>query len=363
MTTNEWQRQERFGRLTRASDIQPEDVTFFWRGRLAAGKITVIDGDPGLGKSTVTLAIAAAMSRGEALPGDSGSREPMNSIILSAEDGKSDTIRPRLDAAKADTNRVLLFDMVNEDQDEFMPGLPEDIGELERWIVSSNSKLVVIDPFVAYLNSEKNANRDQDVRSALAPLASMAERTGTAVILLRHLNKSLGSSPMYRGGGSIGIIGAARFGFIIAKDPGDDTGQRRILAPQKINIGPEPPGLAYHIQGVEGKDVGCIEWLGETETSLSALLDAPKSEEETQMQTYAREWLDGFIGDVEVPAQEVYREAKKVGINDRSLARARQRLGMLAVKKGFGTGGGWVWSRTPLVRMPDNDDLDWTKNA
>ena len=334
---------ERYGRATPVADITPERVQFFWPGRLAAGKLTVIDGDPGLGKSTMTLEVAARFTTGEALPGGD-TMLPRGVMIMSAEDGEGDTIRPRLEAAGANLRKVFTFKIVDDDGNEHHPIIPDDLPSLEAQVQATNTGLIIIDPFVAYMNGDKNANRDQDVRAALAPLASMAERNDCAIIILRHLNKSLGSSPLYRGGGSIGIIGAARFGLIVAKDPEDPSGHRRVLAPQKVNIGPEPPALAYCLESVPGTDVARIKWLGETDISTAHLLDSVQSDAERSARAEARAWLADFLRDGPVAVKDIKREARQDGISDRTLERVKSDLGIIARREGFGKGGRFVWT-------------------
>jgi putative DNA primase/helicase len=154
--------------------------------------------------------------------------EAAGAVIVSAEDGDSDTIRPRFDAAGGDPNRVLLL---GDDKPFAIPG---DIPRLDRAVKQLGAALVVVDPVMAFLSGNVNSNRDQDVRRALTPLKRMAERTGAAVVLVCHLNKTPGGNPLYRGGDSIGIIGAARSGMVVGKHP--DDAEIRVVAGQKNNL-------------------------------------------------------------------------------------------------------------------------------
>lgn len=325
------------------STIESQRVEFFWPGRLAAGKITVIDGDPGLGKSTLTLEIAARFSTGQPLYGGEP-RPPRGVLIMSAEDGEADTIRPRLEVAGADLARCYIFKMKDDEGNDYQPIIPDDLAKLEWMAEATNAGLIIIDPFMAFLSGEKNANRDQDVRAAMAPLASMAERLGCSVIILRHLNKSIGSSPLYRGGGSIGIIGAARFGFLIAKDPEDATGARRILAPQKINIGPEPPALAYHLESVPGSDVARIAWEGEIAMSTVAMLEGVQSENDRSARMEARSWLTEQLAKGPMPVKDLQNAARNDGVSWRTLERVKHDLDVKAHRDKFGNNGKWVWT-------------------
>ena len=222
--------------LIRVSDVQPERVSWLWPGYIPAGKITLLDGDPGLGKSNLTLDLAARVTRGNAMPdGSQGDiMGPADVILLSAEDGIADTIRPRLEAAGADLTRVHVLESFPDAEGlETLPEIPDDLNRIERIVDARQAALIVIDPLMAYLSAGTNSFRDQDVRRALAPVKLLAERTGASVLVVRHLNKSATGSPIYRGGGSIGIIGAARAGLLVGTDPDDETGVRRVLATTK----------------------------------------------------------------------------------------------------------------------------------
>lgn len=215
--------------LTRISDVKTQPIKWLWRGRIPLGKVTVFDGDPGLGKSLLSADLAARVSCNRPMPDGSKSdlAGPAGVVLLSAEDDPSDTIRPRLEVVGADLERIVLLQGVKENDEERMPSLA-DIALLKQAIATADAKLVVIDPLMAYLLGDVNSYKDQDIRRALAPLAALAAELNVAIVVIRHLNKSSSSNPLYRGGGSIGIIGAARSGLLVAKDPEDED--RRILA-------------------------------------------------------------------------------------------------------------------------------------
>ena len=332
---------EKHGRAVPVSTIDAQRVEFFWPGRLAAGKITVIDGDPGLGKSTLTLELAARFSTGQPLYGGQP-REARGALIMSAEDGEADTIRPRLEAAGADLSRCYIFKMQDDEGNEHQAVIPDDLQKLEMQAEATNAGLIIIDPFMAFLSGEKNANRDQDVRGAMAPLASMAERLGCSIVILRHLNKSIGSSPLYRGGGSIGIAGAARSVLLVAKDPDDETESRRIVASVKSNLSAPAPALAYRVEsGANGHPY--LVWEGATDhtaNQLLAMLSDDRGERRDAVEE-AVSFLEDALGAGPRPTRDVLRDARANGISEAAIRRARKALGITAQKAGFGGDGPW----------------------
>lgn len=336
--------------MVTVASIEPTRITWICPGRLAAGKLTVLDGDPGLGKSTIVLDWVARITTGRALPGVSGFEEnrqvtiPRGVVLLSAEDGRSDTIRPRLDIAGADTTRVILLNMVDDQGNTYLPTLGRHLLAIEQAIEASNAALLVVDPLMAYLDAEVNANRDQDVRRVFSPISSMAERTGCAVIVLRHLNKATGMSGLYRGGGSIGIIGGARVGLLAHKDNDDETGQRRLLMVQKANIGPEAATLVYRLVGVEGTDHARVEWLGESSVTAASVMSQPIDPIEREEVTEAELWLKDMLSTGTMPSNDVYREGKKAGYSDKAIKKAKSSLGVKSAKQGYGREGVWHWS-------------------
>jgi len=193
--------------------VKPEPIRWLWPGRVPLGKLTLIVGDPGLGKSFLTLDLAARVSAGEPWPDAPGAENtPGAVVLLSAEDDLADTIRPRLDAAGADVERVAALSISS---------LQRDLPDLEKAMHDAPGvRLVVIDPITAYLagtDSHKNA----DVRSLLAPLAELAARHRVAVVAVSHLNKHVGGSALYRAQGSLAFTAAARAVWLVAKDKAD----------------------------------------------------------------------------------------------------------------------------------------------
>lgn len=333
------------------ADVAPERVSWLWPGRLPLGKLVVIDGDPSTGKSTLTLDFAARVSTGTDWPDGAPSRGPAGVLLLSAEDGVADTIVPRLTVAGADLEQVFtLTDVpsVNDDGElrRIPPSLPRDIPTIEKIVTEKKAALLVVDVLMAYLAGKVDSHRDQDVRGVLHQLATMAERTNCTVVLIRHLNKAGGSNALYRGGGSIGIVGAARAAFLVARDP-DDEGLR-IFAVTKSNLAVEPPSLAYRLVGDDRFGCARIEWdEAPVEHTAASLLRAPVDDDERSERDELADWLvDFLIGNGgQAPAKEVFRAGQAEGYRQDALKRAKSRRGIRSEKAGFGSG--WVWRIEP----------------
>ncbi|MBI1796746.1 MAG: AAA family ATPase [Candidatus Eisenbacteria bacterium] len=257
--------------VTRVATVTALAVEWLWASRIPLGMLTVLDGDPGLGKSTVTLDLAARLSRGAVMPDGTPGPAAAGVVILSAEDDLARTIRPRLEAVSADLMRIATVAIRGEHGATRDPLVTAaDLAGVEHAAREVGAKLIVIDPLMAFLPSGVDAHRDQDVRRALALLRALAERTGAAVLVVRHLNKSGGARAVYRGGGSIGIIGAARAGLLLAVDPENE--KERVLAAVKMNLAPMPGALRMRIVLDAGAAMPRVEWLGDSARSASELL-------------------------------------------------------------------------------------------
>lgn len=247
--------------VRRYSDVTGKPVEWLWNGFLPAGMLTMLDGDPGIGKSLLTCDLAARLTTGREMP--TGTRNaPATVMLLSAEDDPERSIKSRLTVAGANQDRVL----------DVQPGpnglaFPRDMDALERGIREHRTRLCVIDPLAAFADATVKLNLDQDVRRLMSRFRTLAERTRCAVLIVRHLNKGEGKA-LYRGGGSIGIIGAARVGLLAAIDPADKS--RVILAVSKSNVGPKPKSVAYTVKPVGGQPT--IGWLGEVDVQADDLV-------------------------------------------------------------------------------------------
>jgi RecA/RadA recombinase len=331
---------------TTVSNVEAEQVDFLWAGRIPRGKVTVLDGDPGLGKSTVALDIAARVSTGSPMPECTERREPAGVVLLSAEDGIGDTIRPRLEAAGADCHRiVVLAGVLGVGGPPRLPSLPGDTSELGRVVAETGAALIVIDPLMAYLDRQVDSYRDQDVRGALHRLARLAETSGAAVLIIRHLNKSAGGSALYRGGGSIGIIGAARSGLLVGTDPEDE--RRRVLAVNKANLAEKLEALAYRL--VPDDKWGCVRvcWEGPTGYRAEQLvgLHSDAEQEAAGALADACDLLQEVLGDGPRWVAHVRDEARAASVAWRTVVRAKAYLHVLSAKIGKpgDSEQGWQW--------------------
>jgi hypothetical protein len=330
--------------LVRVSSVQPEPVKWLWRPWLPDGCLSVLDGDPGLGKSTLTLDLAARVTRGWVMPPGSGGGPvpPGTVLLLSAEDSLPHTIRPRLDAAGADSDRVDYLKAVHFGGRSRPPILPGDLKLVADVIKDRAVRLMIVDPLMAFLGDDHDAHKDQDIRRCLHPLSVLAEQLGVAILLLRHLNKLNGGAALYRGGGSIGITGAARAALVVGRDPDDpDT---RVLAMNKSNLGPMPSSLAYRLE--PDGDTTKVGWIGETELTRDDILwhatahgPAAKGRPDDALQTAAR-WLADVLSGEPVPADELRERSRAAGLSWRTVQSAKTDLEV----RSFKIGSRWFWA-------------------
>ena len=249
-------------KLISMRDIQTEDVQWLWYPYLPRGKLTIVQGDPGEGKTTFVLAVISALTRGEPLPECEQAPEPVNVIYQTAEDGLADTIKPRLEAAGADCARVLVID---ESKREL--NLSDE--RLEQALRKTGAQLMVLDPIQAYLGDGVDMHRANEVRPILKRTAAMAERTGCAVILIGHMNKAQGLKSGYRGLGSIDFRAAARSVLVVGRLRDDPA--VRIVAQDKNSLAPEGKSIAFQLDGERG-----FKWKGTCDLSVGAESFRPK---------------------------------------------------------------------------------------
>ena len=312
------------------SEIAPAAVNWLWPGYLARGKLSLLDGDPAMGKSLLTLDLMARLTRGAALPDGSPSPGPTTCAILSAEDDYADTIRPRAEAAGADLSRLVIPDLGGRPA-----RFPNDLPALEELIVERGVELLVIDPLMAFLPPGVAANLDQCVRQALTPLASLAAWTGCAMKFVRHLTKQPADRALLRGQGSMGIVAAVRTALYVAPHPAvlkvagsvrepSPTSPARVLALSKTNLGPPSTALGYRVvESASGLPV--VEWTGPADVTADGLCGGP-TEERLHARDRAVDWLRRELAGGPRKVAELYAAAAETGIPERTLERAKQEL-------------------------------------
>lgn len=330
--------------------VTAETVSWLWQGYIPLGKLTLIDGDPGLGKSLFSTDLASRLTTGQPMPDGSPSIQG-GVVLMSLEDGLADTIVPRLNVAGADKKKIIALQGVKDADGQYRFPTIEDVSAINQACKSVNAKLLVVDPLMGYLGHKVNSHKDQDIRRALSPLAKMANETGLSIIIIRHLVKSESNNAVYRGGGSIGIIGAARSALLVAKDPENEN--RRILAGIKSNLAPLPPSLSYTIENVGG--IPKIVWGGVSGHTADALLSIPSNPEERSALEDAKDFLKDIFFGGDVDSRDIQRQAKQAGIAERTLHRAKKALRVTSKKAEFK--GGWLWA------MPHEDCQESPKVA
>lgn len=322
------------------ADVISEVVRWLWFPYIALGKLTIVEGDPGLGKSWLMYALAAAVSLGRGLPGLEVF-EPGNVLILSAEDGLGDTIRPRLEVVGADMSRVFaLAEPLTLDTAGLLL--------LEAAIIKYSPVLVIIDPVFAFTGSKADIYRPNEARAFSAPLAAIAERAGCAIAAIRHLGKSRGGGHALSAGiGSIDFTAAARSVLLVGQDP--DDASKRALVQTKNNLAPCGDAIGYKIEA------GRFYWTGPSTLTAARILSLPSNRGGRVAGTEAIEFLREALSAGPRPSKEVMTEAKKLGITEYKLRKAKEALGIEPYKEGGefgGKGAKWIWE------LPDAQDVE-----
>ncbi len=326
--------------LTRLADVKPERPLWLRPGHIPKGKIVLIDGDPATGKSTLALDIAAHVTTGTVWPDGSAGCDPANVLLLTAEDGLADTVSPRIRAAQGDASKMFALSEVFKDGKEVAITLTDALPQIAQAVREQHIGLIVVDVLMSFLGSDTNSYKGQDIRAqVMAPLKRLCEETGCTVIALRHLNKGQGAA-IYRGGGSIGIVGAARAAFLMAKDP--ENGEQRLFAPVKFNLGPMPRALAYRLE--DNPLLGCshVRWLDETDDTAESLNQSAygtSEREDSDVRTFIQDYFghnkeltpDGLYWGV--PSYRVINEAKGELSKQQVLDGRRRPKPLLASKK------------------------------
>ena len=301
-------------------DVVPEQVKWLWEPYIPYGKISLIQGDPGDGKTTTANAIAAAVSSGMALPGN-GSTAPLDVIVQNAEDGLADTIVPRLERFGADVDRVHFID-----EDEFALTLSDE--RIEQTIIEKSAKLCILDPIQAYLGGA-NMNSTNGIRPLMKRLGDVAARTGCAMLLVGHMNKS-GGKAQYRSLGSVDIFAAARSVLTVGKIPVDEN--MRAIVHNKSNLSPAGAAQSFGLD-----QSGAFIWLGEYDITIDEMLN-DKKKPESQF-AKARRLIETKLAHGPVWSVDMEQMAEEQGISPKTMQRAKEAMGVISVKHG----DKWYW--------------------
>jgi putative DNA primase/helicase len=334
-----------------ADAVQAEDVRWLVPLWLAAGALSLVAGDPGVGKSFLSCEVAARASRGQTVLGQSIAG-PMRVLLVNLEDHPGMVQRPRLEACGADLGNVLLLQEVRIGGKPAPVAVPRDVDLIERLVVQRGLSLVILDPISAMLHGVE-LNDMAQVRGALAPLEGMARRTGCAVLLIHHNRKAAAGSAQHRVGGSVAFTAAARTVWSVTVDGTDAS--RRLVHVSKSNLGKHPSGHAYTIDGEPGR----VLWLGETagsadDAAVAAGLDDGDRE--------GVAWLRDALARGPVAASDIQRDAKAAGVDPRRLRQLGKRhLGMTCRKHGFD--GPWMWALPPHSASSDSSQKHGASSA
>ena len=307
------------------SGVQQENVTWLWDARIAVGKVAIIEGDPGIGKSTLTLAIATAVTLGRGLPGQPIT-EPGRVLLVPAEDGIADTVQPRLSKLGADLS---LIDAIERP----LTLDKEGCTLIHNYMVGSKPSLCIIDPLFSFVGN-KDTNKQGDARGIMDKLTRLAKHHNCAIVCIRHLNKGNKDKSIYRGGGSIDFTAAARSVLLVGADPADI--RQRAIVQIKNNLAPLADPIGFSL------DRGVFAWTGKSDlTAEQILANEREAIEEAGALQDAIEFLKEILALNPVTQKQIMNEARQAGIAERTLNRAKARLAIKSRKR-IGDGN-WIW--------------------
>ena len=306
------------------NEIEKKNVSWLWYPYIPFGKITIVQGDPGEGKTTLMLKIAAMMTAGKAIPTGEGNKEACNVVYQSAEDGIADTIKPRLLQAGADCSRIAF---IETDEEETL-----SLGDFrfERAIRESKAKLLIIDPIQAFLNENSDLQKAGGLRKTCTYMAQVAEENECAIVFIGHLNKSGSSKGIYRGLGSIDLAAIARSILMVGRDKEDPN--TRIMIPIKSSLAPEGKAYSFVIDDKVG-----LQWIGECDSSVEEILCNTNSL--NRKLDRAKASLEVLLDQTDMPSVEVFTRMQAIGIGKRTIETAKQEMEIVSYKEK----GEWYW--------------------
>ena len=316
--------QEETVEIIRMSEVDTQIVEWLWEPYIPFGKVTIVQGNPGEGKTTFALRLAAACTNRKPFP-HMAAHEPFNVIYQTAEDGLGDTIKPRLMEAEADLDRVLVIDESNQ-------GLSLSDERIERAIRQTGARLIILDPIQAYVGEKTDMNKANEIRPMFRRLAEIAERTGCAVILIGHLNKAAGGQSAYRGLGSIDFRAAARSVLLIGRVKREPN--VRVIVHDKSSLAPEGKPVAFCLDPETG-----FSWIGEYDITADELLSGAGGNNATKTEQAERLILDLLADGKELASEDIVKAAAEAGISERTVQNAKRNMGgILGARR---VGGQW----------------------
>ena len=310
-------------KMIRMSEIQSQEIEWLWYPFIPYGKLTIIQGDPGDGKTTMVLNLAAKLSKGEALDKNMKVTEPVNVIYQTAEDGLADTVKPRLELAGADCERIIVID----ESDKSLSMVDE---RLEQAIVRTGARLLILDPIQAYLGGGMDMNRANEARDMTKKLGALAEKTKCAIILIGHMNKASGNKAAYRGMGSIDFFAVARSVLLVGRVEGESNTRAVVQIKNNLAAFGHPKAFALSEDG--------FKWLGDYEITVDEVLGGitPKANKMEQAKQMLRELAETQSA---VLSNEIFDRANELGISKRTLENAKKELGVQTRK----INNAWYW--------------------
>lgn len=318
-------------KLIHMEDVVSKEVEWLWYPYIPYGKITIIEGDPGEGKTTLVLKLAAALSRGLPLTCDDDKEyEPIHIIYQTAEDGIEDTIKPRLEKAGADCSMIRVIDETDKEL-----SMTDD--RLEQAIIETGARLIILDPIQAYIGATVDMHRANEIRPVLKHLGIIAEKHNCAIILIGHMNKASGSKSTYRGLGSIDIQATARSVLLVARLR--DKPNIRIMAHDKSSLAPAGDAIGFEM--TEDNGMVCI---GPYDITIDELLSGNEGRGKKKLDI-AENFIKEYFGSNKViPSNEIMMEAAKRSIKRNTLLSAKKKLGITSDKEKAEDGTiYWTW--------------------
>lgn len=318
-------------KLIHMEDVVSKEVEWLWYPYIPYGKITIIEGDPGEGKTTLVLKLAAALSRGLPLPCDDDKEyEPIHIIYQTAEDGIEDTIKPRLEKSGADCSMIRVIDETDKEL-----SMTDD--RLEQAIIETKARLIILDPIQAYIGATVDMHRANEIRPVLKHLGTIAEKHNCAIILIGHMNKASGSKSTYRGLGSIDIQATARSVLLVARLR--DKPNIRIMAHDKSSLAPAGDAIGFEM--TEDNGMVCI---GPYDITIDELLSGNEGRGKKKLDI-AENFIKEYFGSNKViPSNEIMMEAAKRSIKRNTLLSAKKKLGITSDKEKAEDGTiYWTW--------------------